>query len=588
VGRPWVLAVAGKGGEGKTVVSVNLAIAFALAGERVLYLDLDTGLGSTNPNWGVDTPHCLSDFWAGARSLESLAATVRLPGNGGARVDVIAGRLEHLPPGSDPEALGDALARSPYQRIVMDLGAGTKRAIFAFSALADRLLLVSGPHPNALRETADIAGSAFLLHRGLRMEVLFNRCPAEDRPIAAAAFRLALRKKFVAFEDGEVPKHGPLSAFLREEGGQLRLLEESLSVLPPGPKRRLPERLYEADGRFFTGLASAYRAMRPATGPSWGGLLRRLLAPLMAGAPSGEPPQSCLEPYGPWIRRQRAREPVRAALSRIRILAGAKGGVGQTECLARLAVLGSREGGSQLLYDLNMEDSSRHSSLGWYFKLRQPVAQRTLWEKEGHLWPLDRRRKIDLFFYRNRQEVESTASFLDAFVERAVETAGSRKWARLWADAESGVEAPVLLLSLLAGNLVLVSDAGDAESEAKLMALVAELARALDWAGGDEADFSLALLLTRDEPMGPASKEGPRRRALVRRLAKEIRLRLGERIPGWGEDRVFLLPRHAPMGEDFSWERVDFGPEEKRVLSVLFPAAKKTADAAPKVPVGGA
>jgi MinD-like ATPase involved in chromosome partitioning or flagellar assembly len=570
--------VAGKGGEGKTVVSVNLAAAFAMAGERVLYLDLDTGLGKRNPNWPVETPRCLSDFWTGARSLESLAATVRLKSPRhpeGVRVDVIAGRLEHLPPGSDPEALGEALARSPWQRIVMDMGAGTKRAIFGFAALADRLLMVSGPHPNALRETADIAGCAFLLRRDLPMDVLFNRCPRDSRASCAENLRKAFREKFVAFEEGEVPRHGPLSQFVDEKGGQLRFIEHSLPVLPPGGKRLLPERAADSEGRFFLDLAGEYRKMTPGAAPAWGGLLRRFLSPLFAGKASAGNPETCLEPYRDWFRRNRAREAPRAALSRIRFLAGAKGGVGQTECLARLAVLGAQDCKAQLLYDLNMEETSRHSSLGWYFKLRQPVAQRTLWEKDGHLWPLDRRRRIDLFFYRNRQEVESAASFLDAFLERALETAGAGKWARLWADAESGIEAPVLLLSLLGGNLAVVSDSGDAESEAKLLALVEELSRALDWAEWEGQPFSLALLLTRWEPEKTAVKDAAKRRAAAKRLAGEVRARLGGRLPAWSEKDIFVLVKHPAMAENFAWEQVRFDAEEKRVLSALFPPVKK-------------
>ena len=54
-GGPHVTAIgSGKGGTGKTFVSLSLAHAFAQEGERVLLCDGDLGLSNTTVHLGID------------------------------------------------------------------------------------------------------------------------------------------------------------------------------------------------------------------------------------------------------------------------------------------------------------------------------------------------------------------------------------------------------------------------------------------------------------------------------------------------------------------------------------------------------
>ena len=71
-GRPVkVIAVTGgKGGVGKTSVTVNLAIALAMRGRAALVLDADLGLANVDVVLGLQPRWNLSHVLSGERTLE--------------------------------------------------------------------------------------------------------------------------------------------------------------------------------------------------------------------------------------------------------------------------------------------------------------------------------------------------------------------------------------------------------------------------------------------------------------------------------------------------------------------------------------
>jgi len=173
----------GKGGVGKTTVSVNLALALAGRGLRTLVFDADLGMANVHVFAGVNPKATLLDVLDRGASLESILT----PAPGG--IDLLCGasgigRLADLST-STLEALGRELLRvaADYDILLMDTGAGIAQGVMHFLGLAQDTVVVATPN---LAATLDAYGVIKLAHeRGLatRMHLLVNQ--ADDAASAA-------------------------------------------------------------------------------------------------------------------------------------------------------------------------------------------------------------------------------------------------------------------------------------------------------------------------------------------------------------------------------------------------------------------
>ena len=87
--RTHVIGVAsGKGGVGKTTISVNLALALIAQGKKVALLDADLGLANAQLLLGLNAPFNLSDVIAGNKTVGEVSITsdeglILIPGASG-------------------------------------------------------------------------------------------------------------------------------------------------------------------------------------------------------------------------------------------------------------------------------------------------------------------------------------------------------------------------------------------------------------------------------------------------------------------------------------------------------------------------
>lgn len=164
-----VIAVTGgKGGVGKTNVSINLAIAMSEMGKRVMILDADLGLANIDIALGLHPEYDLSHVLRGERSLSD----VTLDGPGGIRVIPASSGVQQMAELSPAEHTGLINAFSEISNdldvLVVDTAAGISDTVISFSRAAQELVVVVCDEPASITD-------AYALIKLLNREYGVNR-----------------------------------------------------------------------------------------------------------------------------------------------------------------------------------------------------------------------------------------------------------------------------------------------------------------------------------------------------------------------------------------------------------------------------
>ena len=151
--RATVIAItSGKGGVGKTNISVNLAIRLAEAGKAVVLLDADLGLANADVLCNIDLPANLSHVIARRKDL----ADVLVSAPGGFSLIGGASGLARMADLTDADrqrivnAMNELESRADV--ILIDTGAGISPNVLAFTRAADHVLVVTTPEPTAITD----------------------------------------------------------------------------------------------------------------------------------------------------------------------------------------------------------------------------------------------------------------------------------------------------------------------------------------------------------------------------------------------------------------------------------------------------
>ncbi|MCC6671638.1 MAG: P-loop NTPase [Planctomycetes bacterium] len=186
---PWLVVAGAKGGVGKTLLAVNLALQAARMGHRVLLADLDPGLGNVDVHLRLAARHTLEDAASGACT----PAEAVHPGPLG--IGVLPGRSGSTRLcGGDAAFLGRALAAvaragAGFDLVVCDTGAGLGPAVLEAARRARLVLAVTTPDPAAVTDTYALCK---VLHaRGLPLPGLVVNRAAHPEQGPRTAARLA-------------------------------------------------------------------------------------------------------------------------------------------------------------------------------------------------------------------------------------------------------------------------------------------------------------------------------------------------------------------------------------------------------------
>ena len=153
-----VIAVAsGKGGVGKTWLSITLAHVLAARQARVVLFDGDFGLANIDIQLGLTPDRDLCDVAAGRVGLGDAITRYRGPDGHDPEFGILPGRsgasvLSALAAPALDRLLTELRELTGYDTVLLDLGAGIDRVTRRLAALADTLLVVTTDEPTSLTD----------------------------------------------------------------------------------------------------------------------------------------------------------------------------------------------------------------------------------------------------------------------------------------------------------------------------------------------------------------------------------------------------------------------------------------------------
>ena len=152
-----ITVTSGKGGVGKSNMSINLAIQFRKMGKRVVILDADFGLANIEIMFGAVPKHNLCDLVYEGKSISDIIT------QGPMGVGFISGG-SGIAGMSNLDALTDV--------IIVDTGAGISDSVLEFLVASGEVLLVTTPEPTSITDSYSLLKA---LYRHPRYEEAYTK-----------------------------------------------------------------------------------------------------------------------------------------------------------------------------------------------------------------------------------------------------------------------------------------------------------------------------------------------------------------------------------------------------------------------------
>ena len=177
----YIAISSGKGGVGKTLISINLAMIIGNTGKRVLIIDGDFGLSNVHIMLGLTPEKNLSDFINGKASIDEIVFKINnnvsfiSSGNG-------IQELVNLSSKDIIEILDriHEYAENNFDIIIFDTPPGIHNETLIITSSSDIPIVISTPEPTAV---ADAYALIKVLNTSMMLKdfyVLINKCSSKE------------------------------------------------------------------------------------------------------------------------------------------------------------------------------------------------------------------------------------------------------------------------------------------------------------------------------------------------------------------------------------------------------------------------
>jgi flagellar biosynthesis protein FlhG len=180
-----IAVTSGKGGVGKTNISVNLALQLASLGHRACLFDADLGLANANIILGLYPEHTLEDVILKNKTIQDIVIRDYhgidiIPGSSG------IAKMADLEDGEIGPLIKSFSELDPYDFILFDTPAGVSRNVISFCKAASEVVLIMTPESTSLTDAYGLL--KILSQSGFRGPAMVVVNQSKDAKIANMAY----------------------------------------------------------------------------------------------------------------------------------------------------------------------------------------------------------------------------------------------------------------------------------------------------------------------------------------------------------------------------------------------------------------
>ena len=194
-GKTRIITItSGKGGVGKTNVSVNMALAYARMGKKVVVMDADLGLANVNIMLNMVPKYTLYDMIRKRKTMKEIMVETDYG------ISIVAGasgfsKIANLTDEERQNFIEELSTLSFADIIIIDTSAGVSSNVLDFIAAADDAIIITTPEPTAITDAYGIIKIIATEYDNLDMELklVVNRVKG-----AAEAKKVADRMTHIA------------------------------------------------------------------------------------------------------------------------------------------------------------------------------------------------------------------------------------------------------------------------------------------------------------------------------------------------------------------------------------------------------
>ncbi len=193
----YIITVAsGKGGVGKSTITVNLGLLLAQRGKKVTVVDADFGLANINVILGVLPKYTLYHLFKGEKQLQDIILNVDK------NFDIIAGasgftQLVNL---SEKERLGfvdqlEQLNHNDY--LLIDVGAGISKNVLSMMQAANESVIITTPEPTAIADAYGIMKAIVYYDKDIKLNLIINKAKSFSEAINISQRIIGITQQFL-------------------------------------------------------------------------------------------------------------------------------------------------------------------------------------------------------------------------------------------------------------------------------------------------------------------------------------------------------------------------------------------------------